>query len=134
MQEEIFPNNIYKYANITGSKDCTGECIDSSKNCQNCFDVYWDCQNIKNALQIASLKDTYDCIGQYKNDFSYECVDNDVGNSNKFTITVYASNNTFYSWNCHGCSNIFGCVGLRQKSYCILNKQYTKEEYEESIR
>jgi hypothetical protein len=28
------------------------------------------------------------------------------------------------------CKNVFGCVGLRQKQYCILNKQYTKEEFE----
>ncbi len=32
------------------------------------------------------------------------------------------------------CSNsshdLFGCVGLRKKEYCILNKQYIKEEYE----
>ncbi|MDR0650606.1 MAG: hypothetical protein LBG59_04305 [Candidatus Peribacteria bacterium] len=27
-------------------------------------------------------------------------------------------------------SNLFGCIGLRGKEYCILNKQYTKEEYE----
>lgn len=124
---------IYKYANIVGSKDCTGDCIDSSKNCKNCFDVFWNCENLKNALSVAELKDTHDCIGQYRNDFSYECVDNDVGNLNKFTITVYTSNNTHYSFNCHGCSNIFGCIGLRQKSYCILNKQYTKEEYEKLL-
>jgi hypothetical protein len=30
-------------------------------------------------------------------------------------------------------SNLFLCVGLRNKSYCILNKQYTKEEYEELV-
>ena len=27
-------------------------------------------------------------------------------------------------------ANLFGCIGLRGKEYCILNKQYTKEEYE----
>jgi len=27
-------------------------------------------------------------------------------------------------------SNLFGCIGLRNQHYCILNKQYTKEEYE----
>jgi len=32
--------------------------------------------------------------------------------------------------NCHTSSNLFGCVGLRNKQYCILNKQYSKEEYE----
>lgn len=26
--------------------------------------------------------------------------------------------------------NCFGCIGMRNKSYCILNKQYMKEEYE----
>jgi hypothetical protein len=25
---------------------------------------------------------------------------------------------------------MFGCIGLRKKEYCILNKQYSKEEYE----
>jgi hypothetical protein len=28
------------------------------------------------------------------------------------------------------CSNLFGCSGLKSASYCILNKQYTKAEYE----
>ncbi len=30
-------------------------------------------------------------------------------------------------WNCHYC---LGCIWLKNKSYCILNKQYTKEEWE----
>lgn len=35
-----------------------------------------------------------------------------------------------YSAYTPNCSNVFACVGLKQQSYCILNKQYTKEEYE----
>jgi hypothetical protein len=35
-----------------------------------------------------------------------------------------------YSIYCYSSSDLFGCVGLRNKQYCILNKQYTKEEYE----
>ncbi|MFA6189898.1 MAG: hypothetical protein WC711_00045 [Candidatus Staskawiczbacteria bacterium] len=35
-----------------------------------------------------------------------------------------------YCVNCHGSSDLFGCVGLKKKQYCIFNKQYTKEEYE----
>jgi hypothetical protein len=42
-------------------------------------------------------------------------------------------NEVFFSKDCVGCSNCFGCVGLRSKQYCILNKQYTKEEYESMI-
>ncbi|MEK7560331.1 MAG: hypothetical protein AAB539_00025 [Patescibacteria group bacterium] len=35
-----------------------------------------------------------------------------------------------YSMNCMNCTHLFACIGLRNKQYCILNKQYTKEEYE----
>ena len=38
--------------------------------------------------------------------------------------------NLTYSIQCHSSSDLFGCVGLRKKGYCILNKQYSKEEYE----
>jgi hypothetical protein len=31
---------------------------------------------------------------------------------------------------CYDSHDLFGCVGLRKKSYCILNKQYSKEDYE----
>ena len=39
----------------------------------------------------------------------------------------------FYSTDCISCDNIFGCSGLHRKKYCILNKQYTKEEYLELV-
>src|SRR5688572_7806470 len=32
-------------------------------------------------------------------------------------------------WNTSGKNN-YGCVNLKRKSYCILNKEYSKEEYE----
>lgn len=35
-----------------------------------------------------------------------------------------------YSGYCFGTSNCFGCVSLKKKQYLILNKQYSKEEYE----
>ena len=41
--------------------------------------------------------------------------------------------NARYNEECGECSNILGCEGLRKKSYCILNKQYTKEEYEKLL-
>ncbi|MDP3880713.1 MAG: hypothetical protein Q8Q32_00835, partial [bacterium] len=35
-----------------------------------------------------------------------------------------------YSMGVIGSKNMFGCVGMQKKQYCILNKQYSKEEYE----
>jgi hypothetical protein len=43
------------------------------------------------------------------------------------------SNNILYSSFLINCNHCFGCISLRNKSYCIFNKQYTKEEYEIQI-
>ena len=42
-------------------------------------------------------------------------------------------NDTYYSDCVSSCNNCFGCTGLNHKEYCILNKQYTKEQYEELL-
>lgn len=34
----------------------------------------------------------------------------------------------------HGANNCFGSVGLKRHSYCVLNKQYAKDEYFELIK
>ncbi len=49
-----------------------------------------------------------------------------------FSLCCWANvSNLFYCAYCiTNVHNCFGCVGLRNASYCILNKQYTKEEYE----
>jgi hypothetical protein len=39
----------------------------------------------------------------------------------------------YYSILCEACSFCLGCVGLKNKSYCILNKQYSKEERYEKV-
>jgi len=43
------------------------------------------------------------------------------------------SYNMWFCRNCLGCNNCFGCANLRKSSYCIFNKKYTKEEYEDEI-
>ena len=41
--------------------------------------------------------------------------------------------NSRYCVNCFNCTNCFGCVWLKYKNYCIYNKQYTKEEYNQIV-
>ena len=38
------------------------------------------------------------------------------------------SSNIYYSHSMNSCSYCLGCFGLQNKSFCILNKQYSKEE------
>lgn len=43
------------------------------------------------------------------------------------------SHNCYYSMNLSSCSFCLWCIGLENKSYCILNKQYSKEERYEKV-
>jgi hypothetical protein len=46
----------------------------------------------------------------------------------------YGGTEVFYSIHCNEhCQNCFGCCDIRGKRYCILNKQYTKDEYERLV-
>lgn len=77
----------------------------------------------------------YDLFG-WNAEKIYECDNVGYGSSDiKFSVLTYGDvHDIEYSMHCvSGTNNLFGCVGLRNKSYCILNKQYTKEEYEKFV-
>jgi hypothetical protein len=42
---------------------------------------------------------------------------------------IWHCDNAFYSTECSSSQNILGCIGLKRKQYCILNKQYSEQEY-----
>ncbi|MDP3762668.1 MAG: hypothetical protein Q8Q97_01165, partial [bacterium] len=56
-----------------------------------------------------------------------------IGRRLSFGYKNWHCNEVALSEDCHSSNNLFACVGLRNKSYCILNKQYTKEEYEKLV-
>ena len=130
--KKIFPK---KYANILRCYSVTGDNIANSKNCKYCFDAYKNLEDCAFDTHTLDLKDGYDGYGVGDNaELMYEVVDSGVNASNFIsTICVHECHNVYYSYNCHNSSNLFACVGLRNKHYCILNKQYTKEEYENLI-
>lgn len=53
-----------------------------------------------------------------------------AGYQNLFSVSMYYGQNNLYGLSCRNARDCFGCVGLQNKQYCILNQQYTKEEYE----
>lgn len=52
-----------------------------------------------------------------------------TSNTIKFGVWDYGAHHQEYTFGCHSSGNLFGCVGVRSGEYCILNKQYSKEEY-----
>lgn len=119
------------------STNTTGLFVFQSKNCKSCFEVFGaeDCKYVS-FIQTPVVKDAYDyTIWGYNAELVYECMAAGE-NIRKVLFGEETGLNLYdavYTKLCVGSSNLFGCVSLRNKSYCIFNKQYPKEEYENLI-
>ncbi len=112
------------------NKDCSGDIISYSKNSKNCF-IAKECENCKYCDFIISDKDCQDVTMSGETQECYEGAIVDHSQLNLFGIFSVKSQDIKYTQHCHNCKYVFGCNALRNSSYCILNKQYLKEEYEE---
>ena len=131
--KNLIKNKIHKFANIVNSIDSTGDNIINSRNAVECFNV--EGENIKYCWRtFNNIKDSYDITGGLNNELCYESsLAADGGYLSRFFSHCRGNKNSDLIHLCVNNSNIFGCVSLKNKQYCILNKQYTKEEYEEMI-
>ena len=126
-----FPN---KYANILKSVGAVGDNIMNTKNAKHCFDIYGDVEDSKYLIHMLSVKDSYDLYGGGIASLMYEGVDVGIEAAQVlFAVLAHSCLETFYTYMCFNSKNLFGCVGMRSKQYCILNKQYSKEEYFELV-
>ncbi|MBI4225429.1 MAG: hypothetical protein HY617_03805 [Candidatus Sungbacteria bacterium] len=110
----------------------SGDMITSGKNVHESFNVA-DAENVKYSQGVVlGVYDSYDfTIWGEHSELMYEVLVSGSGCSSlKFTMDCWpADRGIEYSFKCMSSNNLFGCVGLRKKSYCIFNKQYTQEEY-----
>jgi hypothetical protein len=135
--EEIKKNAIRKYANLVNCQNVVGDNIENARNVYYSFDLPGGLENVKYCnWGTFGLKDSYDTgpgTGG-KSELTYDGISCGVQNSRcLFGAILWNSHDVAYAFNCYGISNSFGCVSMRSSSYCILNKQYTKEEYEELL-
>ncbi|MBT4367740.1 hypothetical protein HOD24_05125, partial [Candidatus Peregrinibacteria bacterium] len=115
--------------------DVTGNNLNQSKDSKDCFDCnkVQDCHYCTNCL--VGAKDCSDIhIWGDSMELCYEsCV---IGVKTQNLLGCYyvsqGADNILYSMYCsRSVKNLFGCIGLRHKSNCIFNKQYSAEEYED---
>ncbi|MDI6602735.1 MAG: hypothetical protein QME57_01265 [Patescibacteria group bacterium] len=134
---EFAQKAIRRFSNITYSTNIIGDNVKNSKNCFYVFDIPENLEDSKFCNWGGyGGKEIYDGgpgVGGNV-ELIYETIDTVLSGSRMFfCITIHGSHNIQYSLNCRNSSNLFGCIGLRNKQYCILNKQYTKEEYEKLV-
>jgi hypothetical protein len=120
------------YAWLKNCENVTGNNIKNSKNSKCCFDSN-DLEDCKYSSWLFELKDCYDCYGMGVSEAVYDCVGVEEVQRIAFSFGTSNSSECYYTDLCFNCQDCFGCVCLRKKQYCIFNKQYTKEQYEELV-
>jgi hypothetical protein len=110
------------------NNDVSGNHIYNAHNVHYSFDIKSG-EDSKFCFTVRKAVDLYDTSFTGEASECYQVLT--MLDSNKVigSQQIFDSNDVFYSEFCYNCNEIFGCYGLRKKSYCILNKQYSKEDY-----
>ena len=129
-----FPN---KYMHGVQNLESTGDYVNNSKYTKNSF-ITTGAEHCKYCmwLIVKNNKECYDFTQFGENtELVYEslCCGKNI-NKVIGSINALEGRDISYSIYCYNNnSNLFGCISLKNSKYCILNKQYTKEEYEELL-
>ncbi len=132
---EIWQKTPVKYYHGKLLVNCVADNAQNSKNCKESWGIR-DSQDSKFCQNVYECTDSYDySVWGEKASQMYECLTcgSQVENM-KFCFDCWpGSKDLEYCMGCRSSSDLFGCVGLKRKQYCVFNKQYTKEEYEKLV-
>lgn len=118
----------HRFATVLQSTEVSGDHIVQSRRARQCFDTKRS-EDAAYCNRMTDGKDSYDINYCEYLESCYEYLGFWKMKNSFFCNTCGESSDLQYSDFCSGCQNLFGCVSLRHMSCCILNKQYSKEEY-----
>lgn len=129
-----FPN---KFMLGSSNENVSGEYIYHGKNAQHCYRArHLEDSKYAQNISVKTCKESYDHTGWGANaELIYEAQSSgDQAYNIKFSQYCWGNvRNITYSAHCQSASDLFGCVGVRNKRFCIFNKQYTEIEYNELV-
>lgn len=87
-------------------------------------------ENVAYSFNSHRQKDSFDTSYSVENEQCYEVTDSVACSGCFLSKDLVKCINCYFSDDLLNCADCIGCIDLSSKQYCILNKQYTKEEYE----
>jgi hypothetical protein len=133
LKEKFFAELISQdYSKMINCEDCDGNFLINCKNCHECFDVDQarDCMYVRiGANRIRDAYHSYAVVNS--SDLIYNCVSVAGSYNCHNVIGCWNVKDSAYSEFLRGCNDCLGCISLKRKQHCILNKQYSAEHYAE---
>ena len=103
---------------------------------KNCYMVInsWKVENCMYSVCLVDVKDSIDCAVLLNGGENlYHAIYVENSSRSKYVYNSALLLDCFFCFDCRGCTNCFMCFGLRNKSYCFKNKQYSKNEYKKIL-
>jgi len=121
-----------KAQHYTNCEDCVGDTLSQCSNCYECYECM-NCEDCRLCSAIQPSKQATSCM-ELTSCGNGELIYNSInmGRGNYFCrmcSSCRGCSGLTYCVDCFTSENCFGCIGLRNKKYCILNVQLSKEEY-----
>ena len=132
---EMLKGSIYPPVTQKNCENCTGDYLHDSKNAIESYDAF-DIEDVKFLFIGEDCRDAMDVtsVGMQGSQLLYECMSTGVGAFNcLFDHGNWTARENLYCDTMMSSNNCFGCVSLKHKEFCILNKQYPKEKYEKLV-
>ena len=126
--QELLASAIRKATNNLKVENCLGDNLRGCKNCFKCFRVINGGENLRYVCPADRFSNAMDATGA-QSSFAYETSGVIHAQQIRFSSMLRTGREVEYSMECNNCDYVFGCVGLKNKKYCIFNKQYTEDEY-----
>ncbi len=132
---ELLKNNSsFRNVRTINEEDSFGDGLANVSNSSHIF----DCMSLESSkysiISGGNSRNLYDSInGWLDSEYCLETISTINITNTHFSMLTYYSRDVLYSFHIEGCQNCFGCFGLRNKQYCILNRQYSKDEYESLV-
>ena len=123
---------------LLGKNSVNSEYTNHSNNNKNCYLSFstFDSENVLYSAEVLhASQNVCDCYWiRYGGQLIYECINAERCYQCRYGVLLKDCIDCLYCYDCRGCAHCLLCSNLRNKQYYILNKQYTKEEYEERIK
>ncbi len=129
--EDLKRRSIHRFANMTNCVDSTGNDLDNAKDAKSVFSSY-NLEHVKYGMRTYGQKDSMDISNIYLSELMYDSISGGTKESSLLRFSMHGFSglhDSYYIDSCASSANLFGCVGMRNKKFCILNKQYSEEEY-----
>ena len=100
-----------------------------NKNCYMCFNAGYCVDTFHSGDVCVKCIDSCDLTNVLESELLYASVDCLTCHSSRYLLLSQECSDSAFLYDCRNCHHCFRCWNLRNQSYCIENKQYTKTEY-----